>query len=121
MSFVVVMAVENNLLVKYGAETKFGSEIPITVIGIVMKISQILNSVIIGIAAGAQPIIGYNYGAEKFDRVRKTLKTVLGLSLIISTIAFILFQTIPEVLISIFGSGGRKTIWNLLVWHSVST
>ena len=108
MSFVVVMAVENNLLVKYGAETKFGSEIPITVIGIVMKISQILNSVIIGIAAGAQPIIGYNYGAEKFDRVRKTLKTVLGLSLIISTIAFILFQTIPEVLISIFGSGDEN-------------
>ena len=39
-----------------------------------MKISQILNSIIIGIAAGAQPIFGYNYGAGKFDRVKKTLK-----------------------------------------------
>lgn len=105
MSFVVVMAFENNLFGSYGSETKFGAEIPITVFGIVMKISQILNSIIIGLAAGAQPIIGYNYGAEKYDRVKKTLKTVLGCSVIISTIAFILFQAIPEQLISIFGSG----------------
>ena len=105
MSIVVVMAFENNLLGKYGGQSKFGSEIPITVLGIVMKISQILNSIIIGIAAGAQPIIGYNYGAGKYDRVKKTLKTVLGLSVIISTIAFILFQTIPDKLISIFGNG----------------
>lgn len=105
ISLVFVMGVENNLLGKYGAQTKFGSEIPITVLGIVMKISQILNSIIIGIAAGAQPIFGYNYGARKFNRVKSTLKIVLGSSLIISTIAFILFQTIPELLISIFGSG----------------
>ena len=105
MSFVFVMAVENNLLAKYGKESKFGSEIPITVLGIVMKISQILNSIIIGIAAGSQPIFGYNYGAKKFDRVKQSLKMVLGTSVIISIIAFILFQTIPDKLISIFGSG----------------
>ena len=105
MSFVCVVTVENNLLGKYGAESKFGAEIPITVLGIVMKISQILNSIIIGIAAGSQPILGYNYGAQKFDRVKETLKIVLGSSLIISTIAFILFQTIPHNLILIFGSG----------------
>ncbi len=105
MSFVVVMAVENNLLAKYGADSKYGSEIPITVLGIVMKISQILNSIIIGIASGAQPIVGYNYGAGKYDRVKQTLKLVLGLSLIVSTIAFVLFQAIPRQLISIFGSG----------------
>lgn len=105
MSFVVVMAFENNLFGSYGAQTKFGAEIPITVFGIVMKISHILNSIIIGIAAGSQPIIGYNYGAGKYDRVKKTLKMVLGYSVIISIIAFILFQTIPDKLIAIFGSG----------------
>ena len=110
MSIVLVMAFENNLLGKYGAESEFGAEIPITVLGIVMKISQILNSIIIGIAAGAQPIIGYNYGAEKYDRVKQALKTVLSLSLIVSTIAFILFQTIPDKLISIFGSEEGKYI-----------
>lgn len=108
MSFVVVMGFENNLLAKYGAESKFGSEIPITVFGIVMKISQILNSIIIGIVAGAQPIIGYNYGAQKYDRVKKTLKLVLLVSVIVSTIAFILFKAIPDKLISIFGSGDEN-------------
>ena len=108
MSFVVLMAFENNLLSMYGAQSEFGAEIPITVLGIVMKISQILNSIIIGIAAGSQPIIGYNYGAQNFDRVKKTLKYVLGISLIISTIAFGLFQLIPEKLISIFGSEGAE-------------
>ena len=105
ISIVLVMACENNLLAKYGAQSEYGAEIPITVIGIVMKISQILNSIIIGMAAGSQPIIGYNYGAGKFDRVKKTLKLVLGMSLGVSTFAFILFQTIPDKLISIFGSG----------------
>jgi len=110
MSIVLVIAFENNLLGKYGAESEFGSEIPITVLGIVMKISQILNSIIIGIAVGAQPILGYNYGAQNYDRVRKALKYVLGLSLIVSTIAFLLFQLIPDKLILIFGSGNELYI-----------
>ena len=108
MSIVCVMTAENNLLGKYGAQSEFGAEIPITVLGIVMKINQILNSIIIGIAAGSQPIIGYNYGAKKYDRVKQTLKIVLGSSVIISTIAFILFQTIPDKLILIFGSGDEN-------------
>lgn len=105
MTFVILISVENNLLGKYGVNTKYGSEIPITVVGIVMKVNQILSSIILGVAVGAQPIFGYNYGARKFDRVIKTLKMVLGISVVISTIAFILFQTIPDKLISIFGSG----------------
>ncbi len=105
MSFVFVIATENNLLGRWGAQSKYGADIPITVVGIVMKISQILNSIIIGIATGSQPIFGYNYGAKRFDRVKEALKIVLKSSVIISTIAFILFQTIPDKLISIFGSG----------------
>ncbi len=61
MSFVVVAAVQNNLFGKYGALSKYGPDIPITVVGIVMKINQILNSIIVGITVGAQPIFGYNY------------------------------------------------------------
>ena len=70
-----------------------------------MKINQILSSIIIGVAAGSQPIVGFNYGARNYDRVKKTLKIVLTLSLFISICAFILFQTIPEKLIGLFGSG----------------
>lgn len=105
ISIVAVMAVQNNLLKKYGAYSKFGADIPITVIGIVMKFNQILTSIIVGVASGTQPIIGYNYGATKYDRVKKTLRIELSITVIISTIAFILFQTIPDKLISIFGSG----------------
>ena len=103
MSIVIVIAVQNNMLAKYGVYSKYGTEIP--VIGIVMKINQILNSIIIGIAAGSQPIIGYNYGASNYKRVKETLKYVIKVSLFVGLVAFILFQTIPEPLISIFGSG----------------
>lgn len=105
ISIVAVMACENNMLKYCGENSRFGPEIPITVLGIVMKMSQILMSIILGIAIGSQPILGYNYGARKLDRVKKTLKTVLMLSSIVSIVAFILFQTIPEILISVFGQG----------------
>ena len=105
MAIVVVITVQNTIFKQYGALSKFGSEIPITVLGIVMKINQILSSIIIGISVGNQPIIGFNYGARKLDRVKQTLKIVLGLSVTVSAVAFILFQTIPEKLIGLFGSG----------------
>lgn len=105
MAIVIVITTENTLYNLYAENSKFGAEIPITVHGIVMKINMILTSIIIGIAAGSQPIVGYNYGAKNYDRVKKTLKMVLGISTIVSIISFVLFQTIPETLISIFGSG----------------
>lgn len=105
MAIVIVITTQNTLYNLYAGGSKFGAEIPITVHGIVMKINMILTSIIIGIAAGSQPIVGYNYGAKNYDRVKKTLKMVLGISTIVSIISFVLFQTIPETLISIFGSG----------------
>lgn len=74
ISIVVVVAVSNNLLVKYGAVSKYGSEIPITVIGIVMKINQILNSIIIGIAVGAQPIIRLQLWSKKAIKSKRNIK-----------------------------------------------
>lgn len=105
MAVVIVITVQNILFNKYGVISKYGAEIPITVLGIVMKINQILSSIVIGIAAGSQPIVGFNYGAKKYDRVKETLKIVLILSFIEGIIGFILFQTIPEQLIGLFGSG----------------
>lgn len=105
MAIVIVITTENTLYNKYAATSKFGAEIPITVHGIVMKINMVLTSIIIGISAGSQPIVGFNYGAKKYDRVKQTLKMVLWLSLVVSDISFVLFQTIPEKLIGIFGSG----------------
>lgn len=100
----LVMGLQNNLLKEYGATSAFGAEIPITVLGIVMKVNEILNSILLGLAIGSQPIIGYNYGAKNYERVKKTLKTVISISLIISIVTFILFQTIPDKIILLFGN-----------------
>ena len=99
----LVMGLQNNLLKDYGAASVYGAEIPITVLGIVVKVNEILNSVILGLAMGSLPIIGYNYGAEKYDRVKKVLKTVILCGVIVSTVTFILFQTIPDKIILLFG------------------
>lgn len=105
----IIMGMQNNLLKTYGAASVYGSEIPITVIGIVVKVTEILNSVILGLAVGAQPIIGYNYGAKNYDRVKKTLKTAIISGLIISTAAFIMFETIPDKIILLFGGSGDSS------------
>ena len=100
----IVMALTNNLLASYGAASVYGSEIPLTATGIVMKVNQILISILVGIAVGTQPIIGFNYGAKDFMRVKKALDIALVVSEIISIIAFLIFQFAPMSVVSLFGS-----------------
>lgn len=110
ISYVLIMAIQNNLLSEYGKCTKFGAEIPITVLGIVLKVAQILNSIVTGVATGTQPIIAYNYGSVKYDRVKKTIKMIIYINLIISAISTVIFETMPDKLISIFGEGDSNYI-----------
>ncbi len=100
----IVMALTNNLLAQYGAQSVYGSDIPLTATGIVMKVNQILISILLGIATGAQPIIGFNYGAMNYRRVKKALEISLIASEVISVLAFLLFQFAPMSVISLFGS-----------------
>lgn len=103
-AIVVVMAVTNNLLTKYGAQSVYGAEIPITALGITMKVNQIMISILVGIAAGAQPIIGYNYGSKQIDRVKKTLKWTIISATIVTVICFLIFQFATQSVIDLFGS-----------------
>ena len=100
----IVIAVMNNVLVKYGAASKYGAEIPMTTLGITMKINQIITGIVIGIAVGSQPIIGYNYGAGKMDRARKTYFLAVGCATVVMALGTAVFQLFPEAIISIFGS-----------------
>lgn len=100
----IVIAVMNNVLVKYGADSRYGSEIPMTTLGITMKINQIITSIVIGIAVGSQPIIGYNYGAGKMARARKTYFLAVGCSTAVMALGTAIFQLFPEAIIGIFGS-----------------
>lgn len=104
LSIVIIMCVMNNVLVYFGAQTKYGSDIPLTVMGIIMKVFQIVVSVCVGIAVGAQPIVGYNYGAGAFNRVLEVLKKMLIAEIILGIIAMIGFELFPIQIISIFGS-----------------
>jgi Na+-driven multidrug efflux pump len=105
ISIVIIMAVMNNSLVHYGAKSVYGQDIPMTVVGIVMKVFQLVVAFVVGIAAGSQPIVGYNYGAGKMDRVKKIFKNMMIAEVGIGVISMILFQCFPLQIISIFGSG----------------
>lgn len=100
-----VQIVLNNSLTYYGAQSIYGTDIPLAACGIVMKTNAILIAVIIGLSQGSQPIVGFNYGAEKYDRVISVYKLAITCNLVISFIGFIAFQFFPSQIISIFGSG----------------
>ena len=99
----VVIAVQNNLLVKYGAKSVYGADIPMAALGITMKTSQLITSIAMGIASGVQPILGYNYGNGQYDRVKQTFKISFGICTAIMLAALVVFQVFPESIIRIFG------------------
>lgn len=100
----IVMALTNNLLATYGASSVYGAEIPLTATGIVMKVNQIMIAILLGIATGTQPIIGFNYGAKNYKRVKQALELSLIASEIISILSFLVFQFAPMSVVSLFGS-----------------
>ncbi|MBQ9624752.1 MAG: MATE family efflux transporter [Clostridia bacterium] len=103
MSLVVVISVVNNCLVKYGANSIYGSEIPLAALGIVMKVNSILISLLLGISLGSQPIIGYNYGAQEYARVKEAFKVTATIATACAAVAFVAFMFFPQYIILIFG------------------
>lgn len=103
ISMVVMTLLCNMMLFKYGALSKFGSDIPISVFSIQTKIYTIVGNIACGIALGGQPILGYNYGAKKMDRVKECYKYILLSSLTVGILATIVFIACPQIIIGIFG------------------
>lgn len=100
----VVAFVSNNLMTKYGALSVYGADIPLTTFGLCMKVSMLAFSIGIGVASGSQPIIGFNYGATKYGRVKKTFLMSAGIATIITFVSWVIFQCFPLQLIRIFGT-----------------
>lgn len=107
LSIVIITVINNILLVRYGALSVYGADIPLAAFVVIMKLFQIVLNIAIGIAAGAQPIVGYNYGAGKYKRVRELLKLVVSWTAIICLICTVLFEAIPQVFIRMFGADGE--------------
>lgn len=100
---VLVISVQNNTLVHYGAMSKYGAEIPMTALGVTMKVFCILQYAITGLTSGAQPVLSYNYGAGENGRVKSALIRLLIVAVLIMGLATIWFQVAPMSIVKIFG------------------
>ena len=113
ISLVAAMAAINNMVQKYGMRDEiFGQEqyaqIPMAVVGIVMKFFQIVISISIGTAAGCIPIVGYNIGAKRNDRALSLFRKLLICEFIVGAIALVIVEFFPRGLISIFGAANES-------------
>lgn len=107
LAMMVVQIVMNNSLTYYGAASIYGESIPLASAGIINKVSAMFFAFCIGISQGMQPIASFNYGAKKYDRVKKAVKLSLCSGLIICTTAFLMFQIFPRQIIGLFGKGSE--------------
>ena len=116
ISLVAAMMAINNMIRKYGAmDAVFGQEqyahIPMAVVGIVMKFFQIVISIVIGMAAGCIPIVGYNMGAKLYKRVKKLFTKLLIAETCVGAAALIIVEFFPNVLIQIFGAANESVYY----------
>lgn len=116
ISLVAAMAAINNMIRKYGAlDEIFGQEqyaqIPMAVVGIVMKFFQIVISIVVGMAAGCIPVVGFNMGAGKKERVRSLFTRLLLSEAIVGAAALFIVEVFPKQLISIFGAANESTYY----------
>ncbi|MDD7601255.1 MAG: MATE family efflux transporter [Firmicutes bacterium] len=126
ISLVVSMAAVQNMCTKYGAmDAVFGqpeyAQIPLAVLGIVMKFFQIAISIAVGMAAGCIPVVGYNIGAKRKDRARTLFTYLLLAEAIVGTAALIIVECFPTQLISIFGAGNESAYYTEFAVRSFRT
>ena len=116
ISLVAAMAAINNMIRKYGAlDPVFGQEqyaqIPMAVVGIVMKFFQIVISIVVGMAAGCIPVVGFNMGAGKRERVKELFTKLLTAEAIVGLAALLIVELFPRQLINIFGAANESAYY----------
>lgn len=108
VAMMVVQIVMNNTLTHYGSNSVYGSDIPLACAGIISKVNMLFFSFVIGISQGLQPIVSFNFGAQKYDRVKDAYKKAVFAATAISIVAFLCFQFFPRQIIGIFGSASEE-------------
>lgn len=116
ISLVISMAAVQNMCTKYGAMDEiFGrpeyAQIPLAVLGIVMKFFQIAISIAVGLAAGCIPVVGYNIGAGRKDRAKTLFSYLLAAEAIVGLVATLIVELFPRQLIGIFGAGNESAYY----------
>lgn len=105
IAITAVQVIMNRSLVHYGTLSAYGPDIPLAGSGIVMKVNGIIFAVIIGINQGMQPIVGFNYGAKKFSRVRRTYLLAVASAVAVTLAGLVAFEFFPHYVLRIFGNG----------------
>ena len=100
----LVQIVMNNLMRRYGAMSIYGSDMALSVYGMIMKIYQIAHSMFVGVSSATQPINGYNFGAGNYQRVQQTYRLTAGISIVISIFWFAIYQLLPRQIGMLFVS-----------------
>ncbi len=101
----VVQISMNNLMTIYGAQSVYGSDISLSVYGMMMKVYQIAHSMFVGVSSATQPINGYNFGAKHYKRVKETYRLASTIALFISVIWFVIYQVFPRQIGMLFVLG----------------
>lgn len=108
IAMAIVQITMNNTLRHYGASSIYGTDIPLACVGVISKVNMVFMAICIGISQGCQPIWGFNYGAGRFSRVRKTFVMAFKISLLVGIIFFLCFQFFHRQLVSVFGTGSEE-------------
>lgn len=108
LSSTILQIVLNNSLVYYGDQTSVTGDVALSAMGIVMKISMIIVSICIGIGIGAQPILGFNKGANQPKRIKKTYMLASSIATGVTAIGWIAFMLIPHIILMLFGSADEN-------------
>lgn len=116
ISLVISMAAVQNMCMKYGAKDPvFGqqefAQIPLAVLGIVMKFFQIAISISIGMAAGCIPIAGYNIGARKTDRTKALFSRLLLAEFLVGAVALVIVEVFPLQIAMLFGAANESAYY----------
>lgn len=102
----ITQIIMNNVYVHYGALSVYGADIPLACVGIITKINSIYLAIMIGLAQGAQPLLGFNFGAGEYGKIRSIYLLVVKYASVIAIACFGLFQLFPREILSIFGADG---------------
>lgn len=104
LAIVLVAILSNIQLAKYGALSKYGADIPIAIIAIQSKIFTVVINLVVGIVLGCQPIVSFNMGAKKYDRVKELYRKIMVCAITIGIAFTLLFELAPSFVIGLFGT-----------------
>ncbi|MBD5111774.1 MAG: MATE family efflux transporter [Ruminococcaceae bacterium] len=117
MTIVIISLVCNIMLAKYGAMSDYGVDIPIAIIGIESKVFTVVINLVVGIVLGCQPIISYNMGAKRFDRVKELYRKILFCTIVIGLLSTALFEIAPDAVVGMFGTPTNESINPEMYWE----